>query len=97
MSLHRFVANCEPPSIYPPLEVTVSTNLEVLEAEVLQLAPADRSRLFERLIASIDTDSAVEQAWELEADRRESELESGLVVAVPGKQAIAQLRARLNQ
>jgi hypothetical protein len=81
----------------PPLEVTVSTKLEVLEAEVLQLAPADRSRLFERLIAIIDTDSAVEQAWELEADRRESELESGLVVAVPGQQAIAQLRARLNQ
>ena len=47
----------------------MSTNLEVLEAEVLQLAPADRSRLFERLIASIDTDSAVEQAWEFEADR----------------------------
>jgi putative addiction module component (TIGR02574 family) len=75
----------------------VSTNLEVLEAEVLQLAPADRSRLFERLIASIDTDSAVEQAWEFEADRRESELESGLVATVPGEQAIAQLRARLNQ
>jgi hypothetical protein len=75
----------------------VSTNLEVLEAEVLQLAPADQSRLFERLIASIDTDSAVEQAWELEADQREAELESGLAVTVPGQQAIAQLRARLNQ
>jgi len=75
----------------------VRTNLEVLEAEVLQLAPADRSRLFERLISSIDTDSAVEQAWELEADRRESELESGLVATVPGQQAIGQLRARLNQ
>jgi putative addiction module component (TIGR02574 family) len=75
----------------------VSTNLEVLEAEVLQLTPADRSRLFERLIASIDTDSAVEQAWELEADRRESELESGLVAAVSGQQAVARLRARLNQ
>jgi putative addiction module component (TIGR02574 family) len=75
----------------------MSTNLEVLEAEVLQLTPADRSRLFERLIASIDTDSAVEQAWELEADRRESELESGLVAAVSGQQAVARLRARLNQ
>ncbi|MCF8168091.1 MAG: addiction module protein [Rhodoferax sp.] len=75
----------------------MSTNLEVLEAEVLQLTPADRSRLFERLIASIDTDSAVQQAWELEADRRESELESGLVAAVPGQQAVARLRARLNQ
>ncbi len=40
-----------------------------IRTEVLQLAPADRSRLFERLIASIDTDSAVEQAWEFEADR----------------------------
>ena len=75
----------------------MSTNLEALEAEVLQLAPADRSRLFEKLIASIDSDSEVEQAWELEADRRDSELESGLVVAVPGQQAIARLRARLAQ
>lgn len=75
----------------------MSTNLEALEAEVLQLAPADRSRLFEKLIASIDSDSEVEQAWELEADRRDSELESGLVVAVPGQQAIARLRARLPQ
>lgn len=75
----------------------MSTNLEVLEAEVLQLTPTDRSRLFERLIASIDSDSEVEQAWEVEGDRRESELESGLVVAVPGQQAIARLRARLAQ
>lgn len=73
----------------------MSTSLEVLEAEVLQLAPADRSRLFERLIASIDADSEVEQAWELEADRRESELESGTVAAVPGQQALARLRAKL--
>lgn len=73
----------------------MSANLEVLEAEVLQLAPSDRTRLFELLIASIDTDSEVEQAWEQEADRREAELESGLVAPVPGQQAIARLRARL--
>ena len=79
------------------LEIIVSTSLEVLEAEVLQLAPAERSRLFERLIASIDSDSEIEQAWELEADRRASEIESGLAVAVPGEQAIARLRARLAQ
>jgi len=77
------------------LEAAVSANLEVLQSEVLQLAPADRARLFELLLASIDTDSADEQAWELEADRRELELESGLMVTVPGQQAIARLRARL--
>ena len=51
------------------IKVSELPEFDAAEAEVLQLAPADRSRLFERLIASIDTDSAVEQAWEFEADR----------------------------
>ena len=73
----------------------MSTNLEVLEAAVLQLAPVDRSHLLERLIASLDSDPAVEEAWEREADRREAELESGSIAAVPGQEAIARLRAKL--
>lgn len=73
----------------------MSTNLEALEAEALKLAPADRSHLLERLIASLDSDPEVEEAWAREADRREAELESGSVVAVPGHEAIARLRARL--
>jgi hypothetical protein len=73
------------------------TALEVLEAEVLKLAPADRSHLLERLIASLDADPEIEAAWEREADRREAELESGVVAEVPGPEAIARLRARLRQ
>ncbi|HEX4961408.1 MAG TPA: addiction module protein [Thermoanaerobaculia bacterium] len=73
----------------------MSTNLEALEAEVLKLAPADRSHLLERLIASLDADPEVEGAWEREADRREAELDSGTVTAVPGPEAMARLRARL--
>ena len=73
----------------------MGANLEVLEAEVLQLAPADRRRLLALLIASIDTDSEVEQAWEAEANRREAELDSGVKGAVPSQQAIDRLRARL--
>ena len=73
----------------------MSTNLEALEAEVLKLAPADRSHLLERLVASLDSDPEVEEAWEREADRREAEIESGAVEAVPGHEAIARLRARL--
>ena len=73
----------------------MSTNLEILEAEVLQLAPVERSHLLELLIASLDSDPEVEEAWEREADRREAELESGLIVEVPGQEAIARLRARL--
>jgi len=73
----------------------LSTNLEVLEAEALKLAPADRSHLLERLIASLDLDPEVELAWAQEADRREAELEAGSVGAIPGHEAIARLRARL--
>ena len=78
-------------------EISVSTNLEVLEAEVLKLAPADRSHLLERLVASLDSDPEIEESWEREADRREAELASGSVNTVPGNQAIARLRARVSQ
>ncbi len=78
-------------------EVSVSTRLEILEAEVLQLIPADRSHLLERLIASLDSDPEIEESWEREADRREAELQSGSIAAVPGKEAIARLRAKLRR
>lgn len=79
------------------LEGSVSTNLEILEAEVLQLPPVERSHLLERLITSLDSDPEVEEAWEREADRREVELESGSVSAVSGQEAVARLRARLTR
>ncbi len=75
----------------------MSTNLEILEAEVLRLLPVERSHLLERLIASLDSDPEVEEAWEQEADRREAELESGSILAVSGQDAIARLRARLTR
>lgn len=73
----------------------MNTSLEVLEAEVLKLAAADRSHLLERLIASLDSDPELDAAWEREADRREAELESGSVLPVPGHEAVARLRAKL--
>ncbi len=72
-------------------------NLEILEAEALQLPPVERPHLIERLIASLDLDPEVEEAWEREADRREAELESGSISAVSGQEAIARLRARLTR
>lgn len=73
----------------------MSTNLEALEAEALKLAPADRSHLLGRLIASLDADPEVEEAWELEADRREAALESGSVAEVSSQEAMHRLRSRL--
>jgi len=73
----------------------MSTTLEILEAEALKLAPSDRVRLLERLIASLDSDPEVEAAWEHEADRREALLESGSVAEVSGPDAVNRLRSRL--
>jgi len=74
------------------LEIRMSSRLDVLEAEALKLLPVERSHLLERLVASLDSDPEVEAAWEREADRREAEVESGSVAAVPGHEAIARRR-----
>jgi hypothetical protein len=55
----------------------VTIALEVLEAQVLKLSAADRSRLLERLLASLDVDPDVEAAWDEVADAREAALEGG--------------------
>lgn len=75
----------------------MNSQLEIIEAEVLKLSPAERTHLLERLIASLDIDPEVEAAWALEADRREAALDAGEATAVSGPEAIARLRARLTR
>ena len=76
------------------------TSIQTLEAEALKLPAADRTHLLERLIASLDIEPDVDQevsdAWAHEADRREAELDSGAVIAVPGDEMMRRLRARLG-
>jgi len=72
----------------------MSTSLEALQAEVLRLSPADRARLLDRLIASLDVDNDVEAAWDELADKREQELETGSAQSVSLDVAIARLEAR---
>ncbi len=72
----------------------MSTSLETLQAAVFSLSPADRARLLERLIASLDVDEEIEAAWEAVADEREAESESGKTRPVAFEDAIARLEAR---
>lgn len=72
------------------------TTLETLEAEVLKLPAGDRSHLLERLIASLDADPEIEEAWAREADRREAEIDSGAIETISGAQMMERLRARLG-
>jgi hypothetical protein len=70
--------------------------IDVLEAEVLSLPPADRSRLIDRLLASLGHDPEWEQVWSDEADRREARIADGQAQWVNGSEAIARVRAGLK-
>ena len=74
----------------------MSTPVHELEAEVLSLAAPDRARILERLMESFDDESKVAEAWLDEALRRKQEVLSGKVAMIPGREAVARIRAQLS-
>lgn len=74
----------------------MSSTLEALEAEALRLSAAERARLVERLIASLDIDPEVEEAWAAEVERRNAEIESGAVDLIFGPKALAELKSEFR-
>ncbi|MFN7572368.1 MAG: addiction module protein [Betaproteobacteria bacterium] len=68
--------------------------VESLELEALKLAPVDRTRLLERLLASLDTDAQIDAAWDRLADEREAKIESGAVTPIALAEVVARLEAR---
>lgn len=73
----------------------INSPLEDIEAAALQLAPAERARLAERLLVSLDEDDEILAAWVEEAERRGEAYERGEMEAIDFDEAIAQTRARL--
>jgi putative addiction module component (TIGR02574 family) len=76
-----------------PLEMET---VETLEAAALHLSPGERARLVERLIATLDADPEVEEAWAAEVERRHAEIESGAVSLLPGPETLAKLKAEFQ-
>ena len=74
----------------------MAPSIEIIEAEALRLSATERARLIERLIASLDGDPEVEEAWAAEVERRNGEIESGKVSLVSGPEAVAKLKASLK-
>lgn len=74
----------------------MSTTIETLEAEALRLSAAERARLVEKLIASLDADPEVEDAWAAEVERRQAQLESGAVSLLPGPETLAKLKTEFR-
>ena len=74
----------------------MSTTVEELEAEALTLSNSQRARLVEKLIASLDSEPEIENAWAEEVERRHAEIESGAVSLLPGAETLARLRAEFR-
>ena len=73
-----------------------SETVETLEAAALQLTSADRARLVERLIATLDADRDVEEAWAAEVERRQTGMENGSVTLLSGPESLAELKAEFK-
>jgi putative addiction module component (TIGR02574 family) len=73
-----------------------SETVETREAAALQLTSADRSRLVERLIATLDADRDVEEAWAAEVERRQTGMENGSVTLLSGPESLAELKAEFK-
>ena len=67
----------------------METEIEKLEAEALKLAPGERAALAQRLLASLEEDAEIEEAWAVEIERRIAEVESGAVQVIPIEEARA--------
>lgn len=73
-----------------------SETVETLEAAALQLTPADRARLVDRLIATLDADPEVEETWAAEVERRQTEIENGTVSLLSGPEILTELKAEFK-
>lgn len=74
----------------------MSLTVEALEAEALNLSAAERARLVEKLIVSLDAEPDVEAAWAVVIERRHAEMESGAISLLPGAETLARLKAEFQ-
>ena len=74
----------------------MSSPLEEIEAAALQLTPAERAHLAERLLVSLEEDDETLAAWIEEAERRADAFDRGEMDAIDFDESIARLKAKLS-
>ncbi|MEM8832457.1 MAG: addiction module protein [Cyanobacteria bacterium P01_G01_bin.19] len=73
-------------------------SIEQLTEEILSLPSASRAILADKLVESLefDTDPTIQSIWVTEAKKRRDEVRDGSVQAIPGEQALAQVRRMIE-
>jgi putative addiction module component (TIGR02574 family) len=76
----------------------MTTDIQKIIEEALQLDSSARAFLVETLLESLEvgTDFEISAEWRAEIRRRCAEIDSGAVTLIPGDQALAQLRAKYS-
>lgn len=77
----------------------MSTTVEQLAEQAMNLPSESRARLADLLVESLDTDelSRIETLWLTEAKRRRDEIRSGRVKAISGPEGLRKVRATLKK
>lgn len=76
----------------------MARDMKLVERDAMTLPPAERAKLAERLIASLDDidDAECERLWIDEADRRFRAYKEGLISARLAKDALREVRGSLK-
>ena len=75
--------------------IHVSPALSRVEIEALKLSSEERALLADHLLASLHPDSEVDDAWNVEVERRVQALDAGDEALVPIGDALARVRRSL--
>jgi len=77
---------------------TMSSYEEIISA-ALALPPGSRAMLAEHLLESLDAEdqARIDALWAEEAERRDKEIEDGVVTPIPGEEVMNRLRARYKR
>ena len=80
------------------MEKAINTYKEIMSA-AMSLSPDEREMLAEDLIASLEPEDQEtrDRLWLEEAERRDKEIEDGLVRAIPGEEVMRRLRSRYKR
>lgn len=74
----------------------MGNQLDLLEAEALKLTVGEHAAFAQLLLASLDSNPEIDEAWAVETERRIADIESGAAQTIPVADALAQVRAALK-
>jgi Putative addiction module component len=79
--------------------MTIAQSIESIQQAALELQPADRAHLTHTLVQSLSSlpESEISELWLDEAERRDAEMESGLIVGIPGDEVFHRMQVRYSK